>query len=710
MATKPSQIHGTEIDVDDSENIETNPTNNPSLRDIVATGLSRRNILKGSLTAAAAGYLAPAPAFAGYSSSGGSLLGFAPLTIETATAAEGRMVTVSPDYEYQILIPWGSRIDPNSGVREYNGEPDRRPTSAEQEQLIGIGHDGMFFYPKFLPRVIEAELKQGRTLPKFRRLLQEDDGMLCVNHEFGTNPHVLGKPFPESLEDVRISQAAHGVSVVRVEKEGNNPWKVRSDKNSRRVTVNTPMDVSGPAAGSPLLDNPAGNPVLGTVNNCGSGRTPWGTYVTCEENFNGYFGSTDLSVDPSSSVGFDDLQDTAYRRYGFSSNGFGYGWHVFDERFDIANAGYRNESNRFGWCVEIDPFDGSKKPVKRTAMGRFKHEAVAVKELDDGRVAVYMGDDQRGDYCYKFESELPWREAISQDKSPLDEGKLYVAVFASDLNLGIGTGKGVGEWVELNYKDSRIAEAGLDTQDKVVTYARLAADAVGATKMDRPEWTTIGTKGEVFWTLTNNNRKDQLAVKDGEIEVNEANPIFDHTDGHIMRTQDCSPTVFIWDIFIICRNTRPEDPGTGPFLLDDAGNFELDENGETIRIDYEFADYEPPADGGANTFTDPDAAWADPFGRLFIGTDGGQPSGLQDQLVVFDVKTGEYRRLLMGVNSDEITGITTTPDYRTMFTNTQHPGNGDPTSTNFPAPFDGVTIPRDCTIVLTRKDGGIVGS
>ena len=210
--------------------------------------------------------------------------------------------------------------------------------------------------------------------------------------------------------------------------------------------------------------------------------------------------------------------------------------------------------------MEIDPFDGSKQPIKRTAMGRFKHEAVAVKELEDGRVAVYMGDDQRGDYCYKYESNLPWREAMDLGESPLDNGKLYVAVFASDLNLEVGTGKGVGEWVELTYEDPRIAEAGLDTQDKVVTYARIAADAVGATKMDRPEWTTIGTEGEVFWTLTNNDRKDQLAVKDGDIEVNEANPIFDHADGHILRSKDLSSTVFEWDIYILSRNTRSEDP------------------------------------------------------------------------------------------------------------------------------------------------------
>jgi secreted PhoX family phosphatase len=273
--------------------------------------------------------------------------------------------------------------------------------------------------------------------------------------------------------------------------------------------------------------------------------------------------------------------------------------------------------------------------------------------------------------------------------SPLDDGKLYVARFDGATELDDGDGKGTGEWIELTHTDTRISGAGLTSQDKVLTYARLAADAVGATPMDRPEWSTIGTEGQVYWTLTNNNRKD-----DGQGELGEANPIFENTDGYIIETTDTSTTTFEWSLFILARNTRsPSDPGTA-----------IDSQ------DFRFADYEAPADGGANVFTDPDAAYADPFGRLFIGTDGGQPDGLQDQLVVFDTNTGEYRRLLMGVNSDEITGLAPTPDFATLFTNTQHPGDGSPLATNFPAEPDGLTIPRDATIVIRRKDGGIVGS
>ncbi|MEO0365192.1 MAG: PhoX family phosphatase [Pseudomonadota bacterium] len=671
--------------VESSEDLSVNPTHSRPFRDVVEAHLSRRGVLQGSLAVAATSFFAPSITYAGDGSvqpSDNELMGFTPLATEDAAAVGGQTVAISPDYEYDVLIPWGTPIEGVfSKIRPYEGDPNTRPSSAEQEQMIGIGHDGMWFYPRYLPQVLAWEQANRKMIPEQRRsrLLSSKDGILCVNHEFGRNTHVLGKGFPETLEDVRLSQAAHGVSVVRVKQQGRTgKWEAWKSRNARRITVNTPVTFSGPAAGSALLDNPAGNQAKGTVNNCGSGATPWGTYVTCEENFNGYFGSNTEGVG-----GFDALQDAAYERYGFSTGGFGYGWHVFDERFDLTNERYKNESNRFGWCVEIDPFDASQTPVKRTALGRFKHEACAFKELDDGRVAVYMGDDQRFDYSYKYESNLPWRDYVDAGLSPLDDGKLYVARF--DEGADASDGIGAGEWIELTPEDERIAAVGLTSMELVLIYTRLAADAVGATPMDRPEWTTIGKDGEVYWTLTNNSQRE---------EASEANPIIGNGDGYIVKTVDTSPTSFEWTMFLISRNTRRPD----------------DERAVTNEGDTPYAAYAAPADGGANVFTDPDAAWADPFGRLFIGTDGGQPDGLQDQLVVIDTNTGEYKRLLTGVASDEITGITTTPDYRTLFTNTQHPGNGSPTTTNFPAPFDGVTIPRDCTLVVRRKDGGIVGS
>lgn len=267
-----------------------------------------------------------------------------------------------------------------------------------------------------------------------------------------------------------------------------------------------------------------------------------------------------------------------------------------------------------------------------------------------------MGDDQRFDYCYKYLSDHSWEYAIEQGNSPLDEGKLYVAKFHDD---------GTGEWMELSIDNPDLGARFAD-QAELLINTRIAADILGATPMDRPEWTTIGKNGEVYWTLTNNSEREA---------PNAANPEAPNSDGHIIRTKDSGDfleNTFEWEIFILASSTRDTE----------------------------------------NVFTDPDAAYADQYGRLFIGTDGGQPDGLQDQLLVFDTTAENPQpvRLLTGVNSDEITGFTITPDQRTAFINIQHPGNGDPESTNFPAATDGFTIPRDCTLVITRKDGGIIGS
>ena len=629
---------------DELENVPSNTSDNPPFAEVLKEHMTRRTVVQGGLALAATTFLAPEVLADGDDDDddddGGGRrrgrIGFRPVSIEEA-AVDQTLPTISPDYQYQVLIPWGTPIEPGATV-EYKGDPDTRPTPEQAALQVGIGHDGMWFFPMD---------SRWRGFRRHGYRLSSRKGMLCVNHEFGTNAHVLGKSAPESLTDVRLSQNVHGVSVVAIERGHDGYWGVVKSPHSRRITVNTPVAFSGPAAKSPLLQNPNGNIPLGTVNNCGSGPTPWGTYLTCEENFNGYFGS---SLE-------DAFVATAEQaRYGLNANGSGYGWFRFDKRFDLSDRDYVNESNRFGWVVEIDPFDGTQRPVKRTALGRFKHEAIAVAESGSGRIAAYMGDDQRFDYCYKYVSDRPWRAAIRDNRSPLDEGKLYVARFDAD---------GTGEWLELTISNPVLAARFAD-QAELLVNARIAADLLGATPMDRPEWTTIGTRGEVYWTLTNNSRRT---------EADAANPEAPNNDGHIIRTRDSDDflgTEFRWEIFVLASSSR----------------------------------------GTPDVFTDPDAAWADDQGRLFIGTDGGQPDGLQDQLLVFDTRA-EYpraNRLLVGVVSDEITGFTVTPNYRTAFTNIQHPGNGNPTATNFPAPFDGVTIPRDATLVITRKNGRRVGS
>ncbi len=303
--------------------------------------------------------------------------------------------------------------------------------------------------------------------------------------------------------------------------------------------------------------------------------------------------------------------------------------------------------------------DATQSPVKRTALGRMKHEGIVLTIGMDGRIVGYMGDDQRFDYIYKFVSDDNWRWMLSEGRSPLDHGKLYVARFNED---------GTGDWLELTIDNPNLA-ARFSSQAEILTYARIAADIVGATPMDRPEWTTVAPDGTVYCTLTNNSRRGT----EGNPGPDAANPLGPNESGHIIRWIDSDQHVgitFNWSIFIIAETTH----------------------------------------GTEDTFSDPDGLFADPDGRLFIQTDGGQPDNLNNQMLVADIRTGELRRMFTGVTNDEITGIAMTPNRKTMFINTQHPGNGDPASTSFPMPHDGVTRPRDATIVITRKDGGIVGS
>ncbi len=604
-----------------SDDDTSNLSGNRPFHDILKTRLSRREIIKGGLGLASASFFASPVATLAASTDKSQqtpLINFTPVP-----KSEGRGPTpaISKDYQFDIIIPWGESLQP--------GGPDFHypPSAEDQAKQIGIGHDGMHFFP----------LKAG----KFGRG-GNTHGMLAINHEFGRNTHVLGKKLPESLAEVRSSQLAHGMSVVELKKTKGRWHTVKSDR-ARRIHVNTPVTFSGPAAGHALLKTKKGNQPQGTVNNCASGFTPWGTYLTCEENFNTVFGST-KKLAPSHKQA----------RYGLSPSANKYGWERFDPRFDLANADYHNEENRFGWIVEVDPMNAAQTPIKRTALGRFKHEGIAITVGQDGRIVGYMGDDQMFDYIYKFVSNEHWQTMRAKGQSPLDHGTLYVAKFNDD---------GSGEWLALSIHNPVLAQS-FSSQAELLIYARIAADKLGATPMDRPEWTSVAPNGDVYCTLTNNKKRTQS---------NQANPMAPNPDGHIIRWRDTENhigTAFSWEIFLIAADSHASE----------------------------------------DTYSDPDGLWADPDGRLFIQTDGKQQDGLNNQLLVADTTTGELRRLLTGVAGAEITGITTTPDRRTLFVNIQHPGKGKPKLSNFPAKTDGITVPRDATMVITRKDGGIVGS
>jgi len=628
---KPSQGHSNESEfANDHDNQIDNRSGNTPFGDFLKSNLKRRSLLKGGAMAAVTGFVSGMTIPGTASATNANyrdfyrrrLINFRPVTL---AEGNGPTPTISDDYQFDVLIPWGEPLEPQGPDYHYP------PSAADQARQIGIGHDGMTFFP--------SRYRNGRR--------SNHHGMLAINHEFGRTQHVLGKEFPESLEDVRTMQHAHGASVVAIVKPNRySPWRTRSSKNARRIHVNTPVAFSGPAANSDLLKTANGNIPLGTVNNCSNGATPWGTYLTCEENFNGYFGASNREQTWTATE--------EQERYGFSENGFGYGWHLFDRRFDLSDSDYQNEDNRFGWVVEIDPFDATQTPIKRTAMGRFKHEGVELVVGEGNRIVAYMGDDQRFDYIFKFVSARDWRSMRRDGISPLDEGQLFVARFNED---------GTGQWLELTIDNPVLAER-FSSQDEILIFTRLAADLLGATPMDRPEWTAVAPNGDVYCTLTNNSNRTQ---SDG------ANPLAPNPDGHIIRWRDTNRHIgetFVWEIFLIAEETH----------------------------------------GTEESFSDPDGLFIDRQGRVFIQTDGRQNDGLNNQLLVTDGTGEKISRLLTGVTDCEITGITTTPNQRTMFVNIQHPGNGDPSVTNFPAPQDGTTVPRDCTIVITRKNGGIISS
>lgn len=629
--------------------------------EIAARRYSRRAVMTGGIVGAAA-FLAGgrlllgaspaaaksgAPAWAGGGGAGrGPLLGFEPVPL-----GFGDEVVVPAGYTARAFIPWGTPL--------LGSYPDFVPgenSADEQAQQVGMHHDGMHFFPF-----------EGGPMGSRR-------GLLVVNHEYTDEGYLHTGQVQDdewleasksswTAEMVRKSQSAHGVSVVKIERDANGEWQVVRSHWNRRITANTPMTFSGPAAGHRLLRtsaDPRGTTPLGTFNNCANGATPWGTYLTCEENFNGYF-----RVEEGA---YDEEHAALNERYGVG--GDRNNWATHDERF-VVTPDDPNEPNRFGWVVEIDPFDETSTPVKRTALGRLKHEGAFVHVTKGGRVVVYQGDDQAGEYIYKFVSSGNWRSLRARGRSPLDEGTLYVAKFNDD---------GTGVWIPLVHGTGALTtENGFADQGDVLVKARLAATAVGATPMDRPEWTAVDpTTGTVYCTLTNNTSSSKKA--------NSANPRTPNKWGHIIRWNedggDHASTTFQWDLFVLAGPGRDSDTPDGSTVLASAA------------------------------FGSPDGLWVDPDGRVWIQTDGSQPGGANDQMVVADPNTVDaegapvVKRFFTGVKNGEVTGITMTPDQTTLFVNIQHPGEGG--GSTWPSGNGG--IPRSATVVITKDDGGVIGS
>ena len=622
------------------------PETNPTFAAIVAARVSRRRLLQGSL---AAGVLAllEGPARAQPSS---PLLGFKGVPVSTADT-----VTVHVGYTAEVLYRWGDPISDGPAFKT-----DASNTAADQERQAGMHHDGMHYFP----------LPAGST--------SAGHGLLAMNHEY-TDENLLhvGGMEPWTADKVAKSQAAHGVSVIEIRMTDGRWAVVRPSRYARRITARTAIGFDGPAAGHPRLrtaGDPQGRTVLGTMANCAHGATPWGTYLTCEENFHGYFvnGSRAMSA--------------SQRRYGITRSGGGRRWHEHDGRFDAA--AHPNEPNRFGWVVEIDPYDPARPPVKHTALGRFKHEGAAVTLARDNRVVVYMGDDERFEYIYKFVSRRPFDPAHREAHHHLlDEGTLYVARF----------GPKRGAWIALTHGTSGLdASAGFASQADVLIDARSAADQARGTKMDRPEWITVHPKtGEVYCSLTHNTQRGAH----GKPGPDAANPRRDNVFGHIVRWRerggDAAAATFDWDVFVLAGD--PEHP-------------EPDKRG-TIKGD---------------AFAAPDGLWIDGRGVLWIETDVAANALNRadhvrlgnNMMLAADPATGEVRRFLTGPRGCEITGAIGTPDGRTMFVNIQHPGElpgertdrGNPTVLSaWPDGPEGGR-PRSATIVVRKVDGGVIGT
>ncbi|MGH8616508.1 MAG: PhoX family protein [Burkholderiales bacterium] len=628
-----------------------NVSDNRSIGELIAARVTRRDFLKAAGALAATAGL-PLAGCASGPARPPAAVGFRSVPVSTADA-----VTVPEGYSARALYAWGDPVGHASGSPVF--KPDASNTAAEQALQAGMHHDGIHYFP----------LPYGSN--------SSASGLLAMNHEYTDDGLLHTDGFANwSAEKVRKAQNAMGCSVIEVRQQGGQWSVVRPSQYARRITASTPMTISGPAAGHALMRtaaDPAGREVLGTINNCAHGYTPWGTYLTCEENWDLLFANSGtLTAD--------------HRRNGIAAKGRGYRWDEFDARFDAGK--HPNEPHRFGWVVEFDPYDPASRPVKRTALGRFSHEGAWYAPAADGRAVFYMGDDRQFEYLYKFVSRDRVNAADRKANAGLlDHGTLYVAKFNED---------GSGVWLPLMHGHGPLTAAnGFTDQADVLVRTRAAADAIGGTPMDRPEWIAVHPRTkEVYCTLTNNTRRGADKVP----AVNAMNPRAGNVYGHVIRWNetggDPAALAFKWDLFVLAGDPQHPDPAKRGNIRGDA-------------------------------FGSPDGLWFDDRGLLWIQTDvstsvlnrGDYERLGNNQMLAADIATGEIRRFLTGPRGCEVTGVVMTPDGRSMFVNIQHPGETS-SERNDPAKPQAVSTwpdgpsggrPRAATVVIRREDGGFIG-
>lgn len=640
-----------------------NRSSNPVFSDIADAFLSRRRFLQlGVVAGAAVSFplmLKAENALAASGASPSKLAKAVSLGFTSIPVSSEDTVIVPEGYIARPFYRWGDAVGLKGNLPAF--KKDGSNTTEEQAAQAGMHHDGMAWF----------SLPQGGE--------SAEHGLLAMNHEYIDNGMLFKDGVANwSADKARKGQNAMGVSVIEVKKNGQQWEVVRPSAFARRITVNTPMQLSGPARHNDLMKTAAdskGEVVLGTMQNCANGHTPWGTYLTCEENW------SDIFVKKGE-------MNALEKRYGISDSDDSYRWNEVDERFSVDKT--PNEPNRFGWVVEIDPYNPNSTPRKHTALGRIKHEGAAVTIAPDNRVVVYMGDDQKFEYIYKFVSDKKYDPANREaNLSLLESGTLYVAKFNDD---------GSGVWLPLVHGEGGLDSSnGFANQGDLLIKTRMAADVVGATKMDRPEWIAVDphAAGSVYCTLTNNSDRG----KEGKAPVDAANPRANNVFGHIMHwveeNSDPAAPRFRWDILVMAGRTDGEDEKAKGSMK-----------------------------GAA--FGSPDGLSFDPRGVLWIQTDVSSSTinkkayeGMgNNQMVATIPGTNEYRRFLTGPRGCEITGIAFTPDNRTLFINIQHPGEGgddltdpaNPTAVSSWPDGDKTGRPRSSTVVITKADGGIIGT
>ena len=631
-----------------------NTSGNPTMGEVISSRFSRRGLLKGSLAVAAIS--ATVSPIALILADEARAEGASAFSFDELEAGVDDRHHVAPGYDADVLLRWGDPI--------FTDAPEFDPanqTAEAQARQFGYNND----YVGFIP--IDGS---------------SEHGLLVVNHEY-TNPHLMfpglvkiveGKVEQGALskEQVDIEMAAHGGTIVEIRKVDGKFQPVLDSSLNRRITANTEMMLTGPAAGHDRLKtnaDPSGTRVLGTVNDCAGGVTPWGTYVMAEENIHGYF---------AGELPADHREAANHERMGVPDAS--YEWANFYERFDVGKE--PNEPNRFGWMVEVDVTDPNSTPKKRTAMGRFKHEGAESIVVPDGRVVFYLGDDERFDYVYKFVTAgrfNPDDRAANMDL--LDEGTLYTAKFSDDGSV---------EWMPLVQGEGPLtAENGFESQADVLIETRRAADLLGATKMDRPEDMEANpVTNKVYLMLTNNNSRTAE-------QTDAANPRARNAFGHVIEITPAdgdnhARPEFTWDILLRCGDPAIAEVGA-------TFNAATSENG---------------------WFGMPDNCAVDHMGRLWITTDGNSLSATGRADGVWAIETeGELRgtsrhffRVPVGA---EMCGPYFTPDDRTLFLAVQHPGSGG--GSTFEAPttrwpdFKPAIPPRPSVVAVTKNNGGPIG-